>query len=78
MALKEPVDCRPLDELLQDALGAGATLKRPLMYRFVLPITAASKLLYLLAKDGVDSATLFPGYDGVAKALRDRALWDRG
>ena len=78
VTLKDTVDRRPLDELLQNAVGADATLNRPLMYRFVLPVTAARKLLYLLAKDGIDRATIFQGYDGVAKALRDRALWDRG
>lgn len=78
VSLSDPIDRRPMDVLLSEAIGRNMSHKRPLMYRFVLPITESGKLLYLLAKEGLDSASLFPGYDGVVKALFERRLWDRG
>jgi hypothetical protein len=32
--------------------------------------------LRLLHADGINAATIFPGFDGVAKALDERRLWD--
>lgn len=78
VVLREPIDRRPMDELLKTAICRVTPLKRAVMYRFVLPITQAGKLLYLLAKEGVDSALLFPGYDGVVKALKERRFWNPG
>ncbi len=77
--LSEPVDRRPLDQLLQaeEVTRKIDSPKRPLFYRFTLPIAESGKLLYMLAKDGVDSASLFPGYDGIVKTLYERGLWDR-
>lgn len=73
--MDDPIDRRPMDTMLSECIS---TPKSPLMYRFVLPVAEAGRLLYLLAKDGLDSASLFPGYDGVVAALFDRRLWDRG
>ncbi|MNG32131.1 hypothetical protein D3C84_1180710 [compost metagenome] len=38
-----------------------------------LPIGEAPELLNLCSKLGVDASTLFPGYHGVAKMVRDWA-----
>lgn len=76
VVLSERIDRRPMDELLKAAIRRVTPLKRAVMYRFVLPITQAGTLLYLLAKEGVDSASLFPGYDGVVRALRERRFWN--
>lgn len=43
-------------------------------YKFTLPWTESGRLLWFLAKEGIDSARLFPGYDGVAEALKERHL----
>jgi hypothetical protein len=40
-----------------------------------LPIAESPKLLRLLAREGIDAATLFPGYFGVAKALKENRYW---
>lgn len=45
---------------------------RPLI-KMTLPVTEAPELLHLLSKLGVDASTLFPGYHGVAKSVRDWA-----
>ena len=50
---------------------------RPVMAHIILPCTEAPKLLRLLYKEGVDSAALFPGYQGIADALKERVLWDK-
>lgn len=49
----------------------------PLMRRLTLPRCHAPKLLRLLSHEGVDGSTMFPGYDGVVKAMKERARWDK-
>ncbi|MGD0679395.1 MAG: FRG domain-containing protein [Polyangiaceae bacterium] len=44
--------------------------------QMTLPITEAPKLLRLLSYEGIDGASMFPGADGVVRAMRERALWD--
>jgi hypothetical protein len=64
------VDRTPLDVLADE-------LKPPLvLFQFTLPISEAPSLLRLLALEGISAATIFPGYGGVVKALREEALWD--
>jgi hypothetical protein len=48
---------------------------RPLLYKFTLPAEKAPELLRLLASAGFDASTLFPGYAGVARAIRERRRW---
>jgi FRG domain len=68
---KAEVDRTPLNIL-------GEELKPRLrMYHFTLPIIEAPKLLRLLALEGISASSLFPGYGGVVKALREESLWDR-
>jgi hypothetical protein len=42
---------------------------------FTLPFSECGLLLWLLAKEGVDGARLFPGYDGAAKAVMEEFYW---
>ena len=44
--------------------------------RFLLPVGQASRLLRLLALEHIDGAAMFPGVDGVVRAMRERTLWD--
>jgi hypothetical protein len=46
------------------------------MFKVILPSTEARKLLRLLSYEGIDGASMFPGADGVVRAMRERALWD--
>ena len=55
---------------------APPTLQPPFMWRFSLPTVEAPRLLRLLSYEGVTGAAMFPGCDGVAKALREQGLWD--
>ena len=44
--------------------------------RFLLPVTEAPRLLRLLALEHIDGAAMFPGVDGIVRAMRERTLWD--
>jgi len=59
-----------IEEMVQ--LDGAATLRR-----LTLPTSEAPKLLRLLSYEGVDGARMFPGPDGVVRAMREMARWDR-
>ncbi len=48
----------------------------PLLRRTTLPKSEAPRLLRLLAHEGIHGATMFPGADGVVRAMREEATWD--
>ena len=45
--------------------------------RTMVPVDAAPALLRLLRDEGMTGSTLFPGADGVVRAMRERTLWDK-
>lgn len=47
------------------------------MAHITLPGSEVRKLLRLLYKEGMDMSTLFPGYQGVADAIKERCYWDK-
>ena len=49
----------------------------PALRRLALPVEEAPKLLRLLADEGITGASMYPGADGVVKAMREEALWDK-
>jgi len=49
----------------------------PLLRRLTAPQSCAPKLLRLLSYQGVDGASMFPGHDGVVKAMKERPLWHK-
>ncbi len=53
-----------------------SSIPAPKLLRLTLQRSEAPKLLRLLSYEGVDGASMFPGADGVARALREIALWD--
>jgi len=68
------VDRRPWDTLLAESFtfmeGGG------ILTQVRLPIEEAPRLLRLLAFQGVNAATVFPGFDGVVVALSERKYWE--
>lgn len=48
----------------------------PNLRRITLPVPEAGRLLHLLSDEGIHGASMFPGADGVVRAMRERALWD--
>jgi hypothetical protein len=49
----------------------------PLMHKLTLPTKLGGTLLQLLQQEGIDGSTMFPGYDGIARALREDGAWNR-
>jgi hypothetical protein len=64
-----PIDRRPLDILLAE------TFKEPspvtIFYEVTLPIALADQLMWLLAKESITAASIFPGYAGVVQCLQE-------
>ncbi len=79
--LADQVDRRPLQQVVQEEVDFGKhlppSIKGPFFYHITLPLTESRKLLRILAKHGISGARLFPGYAGVAQALREENRWDR-
>ncbi len=59
-----------LDIIVQIAVDPPARL-----VQVTLPSSEAGALLRLLALEGIDGAALFPGYDGVKRAVDERQFW---
>ncbi len=65
----------PLEEFVSKELARDPSVVD--LVRLTLPSTEAGRLLRLLSYEGVDSSTMFPGADGVARAMREVRVWDR-
>lgn len=50
---------------------------KPVMAHIKLPVQKANELLRLLNQEQINSATLFPGYQGVSDSLKEREFWDK-
>ena len=65
----DPVDRRPLDVQLRE------TFHKPpsdiIFYEITLPIRDAGSIMWLLAKEGITAAHIFPGYAGVVQCLAE-------
>jgi hypothetical protein len=69
------VDARPWDILLRESFTYHDG--HPLLTQLCLPIGEATRLLRLLAFEGVDASTVFPGADGAVSAIRERKYWEK-
>jgi hypothetical protein len=67
-----------LDTSIDDffARWVDVTGKPSPLIKLTVAAAEANRLLRLLAYEGVDGASMFPGADGVVRAMRERALWD--
>jgi hypothetical protein len=62
--------------LLSEEADRAGTMGPPIFYKVTLPQTEAGALLQLLSMHELDGATLFPGFDGVARVVRERIYWE--
>lgn len=69
-----PVSLVPLEDEIKKKIKKTAIENAPIMFHFTLSKDQAGKLLWLLNKDGIHAARLFPGYAGIAKCLDIRTL----
>lgn len=65
----------PFDDALQ-RVHASAIDYTKALYKFVLTGSEAAALMPLLARHGVTGATLFPGFDGVSRAMWEYDHWE--
>lgn len=70
--LDAPVDRRSLDKLSLVCPLSAMGLE---LYHFTAPVREAGRVLWLLAKEEVTRAQLFPGFAGVAGALKEQLSW---
>lgn len=49
----------------------------PIMRELTIPISASRKILRHLSYHFINAATLYPGFDGAAEALKEQRLWDK-
>ena len=50
----------------------------PVIMKFTIPIEKSREILRHLAKQFyINAATIFPGFDGAAEALKEQRLWDK-
>jgi hypothetical protein len=70
---------QPLDAFVQECAQNAVIPNehRPVMYRITAPKTEARRVLTRLSHEGVTASALFPGYDGVARDLQERAMLGR-
>jgi len=51
------------------SLGTGLPIAKPLLIKLTLPMAYAPEVLAWCRRFGISAATIFPGYDGAAKAV---------
>lgn len=68
----QPEALEEVDEIYDESGKTNTLIK------MTLPVTEAPLLLELCSKFGIDASTLFPGYHGVAKSVRDWANLEVG
>lgn len=63
---------------LEDHLATLSEAERNMfaLKRLTLRVAEAPRLLRLLSHEGIDGAAMFPGPDGVVRAMREVVLWD--
>lgn len=67
----------PADQEQCIALYLASATSAPALRRVTLPAEQAPRLLRFLAHEGITGASMFPGPDGVVRAMRELATWDR-
>jgi hypothetical protein len=69
--------CRkPLDYVIERTARRNGT-PSPVMKHLTLPVCQAGRLLRFLAEQNIHASSVFPGFDGVVRHLREWRLWDK-
>lgn len=69
------VDQESFDSKLVKALDEIKVMEAPYLYRLTVPYDAAADVYAYAKQNGKDASTLFPGYDGVVRCMRENRLW---
>ena len=73
---QDRVKIESIDEIVQKKWSE-LNCAIPVMVRLRLPCSESGKLLRLLNQEGVNAATIYPGYKGVVESLKEREKWDK-
>jgi hypothetical protein len=77
-SFQSSIDRRPLDQLDFGPMPTGPEFKGlPVLFHFTISQSKAPELLWQLYKEGINGASCFPGYDGVAKCVREAVHFRR-
>lgn len=69
-----PIDRRSFEDVLIESLTLPSQEHEAFLLKFTLPLDQSGRLLWLLHRESISAARLFPGYDGVAKAVFETQL----
>ena len=58
-------------------VNGDSQILRPMLTKVTLPAVFSPQLLYRCDKFGINAASVFPGYDGAAKAVMERSAAER-
>ncbi len=77
----EVSEADPVERVVSELLSMLREVRLPIpadspLLRFDLPLSESPRLLRLLADEQIDGARMFPGREGVVRALKERLLWD--
>lgn len=72
----DAIDRRSLDEVIEST-ARNVGLRFPVLRRVTLPVRHSARLLRLLAAKNVHAASIYPGFDGAVKHLKEWRMWDR-
>ena len=69
---KNTADNRTLNELLTDFLLSHNEVPKKILHHITIPQSEALHLYNFAERNGYDASTLFPGYDGVVRAMSEK------
>lgn len=75
VALDDDFEIRSYDTLALNSAASWHSIDAPFFFKFTLPTTQAGELLRLLAREGISAASIYPGYDGAAQAVKESRFW---
>ena len=76
--LNDKIEKTPLDEYIKTKMKEKRmNWVKPIFHRFTLPWKEAPELLWYLAKEGINNAKLFPGYEGVVEFMKEEKFFEK-
>lgn len=73
--LDDNFDVHEYDALALSSSPIFRNVDAPFFFKLMLPHSQAGELLRLLAREGVSAASIYPGYDGAAQAVKESRYW---
>jgi len=74
----DKIEKLPLDEYVIKRMNEkDIKWDKPIFYHFTLPQKEAPELLWYIAKEGANSAKLFPGYDGIVGLMKEEKYFEK-